>query len=139
MTKFFIAGLRPDLISADCTPDLMRLKSLGPTLSHHPTIYPNETRVAFLSFVTGAGPNKHGMVGNKSVDRQTVPPRSIDRVYADLLHCRDLEIGEGLMTTHTLGECLHGARSCQGNDLSRRQNRLPSRTLSIHDLEAAEQ
>ncbi|WP_085044041.1 alkaline phosphatase family protein [Ensifer aridi] len=99
-------GLRPDLISPELTPNLCRLQSLGVTLANHRTVYPTETRSAFPSLVTGATTNRHGMVGNKYVDRSVSPPRYIDTSDAVLLRKLDLESGGKLMSAATLGEIL---------------------------------
>jgi hypothetical protein len=84
-------GLRPDLIGPELTPNILRLKRLGTTLSRHRTVYPSETRVAFPSLLAGATANVHGMVGNKFVDRRSVPPRYIDTSDAVLLDRLDRE------------------------------------------------
>jgi hypothetical protein len=102
-------GLRPDLIGSELTPNISRLRRLGTTLSRHRTVYPSETRVAFPSLVTGATANGHGMVGNKFVDRSSVPPRYIDTSDAVLLDRLNRESNNGLVTASTLGELLHEA------------------------------
>lgn len=106
-TRFLLIsfdGLRPDLISSEQTPNIVRVQRMGVTLSRHRTVYPSETRVAFPSLVTGATLNRHGMVGNKYVDRNT--GRYVDTADAELLRRIDLESGGKLMTAPTLGEIL---------------------------------
>ncbi|QRM32402.1 alkaline phosphatase family protein [Microvirga sp. VF16] len=81
MPRFLLVsfdGLRPDLIDRKLTPNICRLQNAGVTLAQHRTIYPSETRSAFPSLVTGTTASRHGMVGNKYVDRATTPPRYID-------------------------------------------------------------
>ncbi|MER8670833.1 alkaline phosphatase family protein [Mesorhizobium sp. M0644] len=99
-------GLRPDLIDQAQTPNLMRLKKIGTTLAAQRTVYPSETRVAFPSLVTGATSNRHGMVGNKYVDRGTSPLRYVDTADAILLDRLNKESGGLLMSAPTLGELL---------------------------------
>ncbi|WP_271600126.1 alkaline phosphatase family protein [Bradyrhizobium sp. CCBAU 45384] len=99
-------GLRPDLVSAELTPNLWRLKGRGVTLANHRTVYPSETRSAFPSLVTGATPDRHGMVGNKYVDRARSPFRYIDTSDAVLLRQLDLESGGNLYSAPSLGELL---------------------------------
>lgn len=99
-------GLRPDLLCPELTPHLCRLQNMGVTLSEHRTVYPSETRSSFPSLVTGATTDKHGMVGNKYVDRKTRPPRYIDTSDTGLLRRLDRESGGRLMSAPTLGELL---------------------------------
>lgn len=101
-------GLRPDLVTPELTPNLCRLQALGVTLANHRTVYPSETRAAFPSLVTGATPDRHGMVGNKYVDRSVTPARYIDTADAVLLRRLDMESGGRLMSAPTLGEILAG-------------------------------
>jgi hypothetical protein len=105
--KFLIVsfdGLRPDLIDPVRTPNIARIKSLGATLAAHRTVYPSETRVAFPSLVTGATSSRHGMVGNKYVDRATSPQRYVDTSDAVLLDQLNRESGGALMSAPTIGE-----------------------------------
>ncbi|MCA1552130.1 alkaline phosphatase family protein [Bradyrhizobium sp. BRP19] len=107
--RFIIAsfdGLRPDLISPQLTPHLWRMKAAGVTLAKHRTIYPSETRSAFPSLVTGATADRHGMVGNKYLDRAVTPPRYIDTSDAVLLRRLDVESCGRLYSAPSLGEIL---------------------------------
>ncbi|MGY4627020.1 alkaline phosphatase family protein [Bradyrhizobium sp. USDA 4486] len=107
--RFIIAsfdGLRPDLISPQLTPHLWRMKAAGVTLARHRTIYPSETRSAFPSLVTGATTDRHGMVGNKYLDRAVTPPRYIDTSDAVLLRRLDVESNGRLYSAPSLGEIL---------------------------------
>lgn len=107
--RFLIAsfdGLRPDLIGPELTPNIWRLRAAGVTLANHHTVYPSETRSAFPSLVTGCTPDRHGMVGNKYVDRAVTPPRYIDTSDAVLLRRLDVESGGRLYSTPSLGEIL---------------------------------
>ncbi|MBB5538782.1 alkaline phosphatase family protein [Rhizobium giardinii] len=121
-------GLRPDLISADLTPNLCRLQALGVTLANHRTVYPSETRSAFPSLVTGATTNRHGMVGNKYVDRSVDPQRYIDTADAVLLRRLDLESGGRLMSAPTLGEIL----AASGKTLAVLATNTPGTTRFFH-------
>ncbi|WP_321896905.1 alkaline phosphatase family protein [Burkholderia cepacia] len=102
-------GLRPDLISPELMPNLHRLQCMGTTLTNHRTVYPSETRTGFPSLVTGATTGRHGMVGNKYVDRSALPHRYIDTANATLLRELDLESKGRLMSVPTLGEILASA------------------------------
>ena len=102
-------GLRPDLVAPDLTPNLCRLQAEGVTFARHVTVYPSETRVVFPSLVTGATADRHGMIGNRYLDRSPSPPRYVDTADAALLEVLDAETDGNLMTTGSLGELLHGA------------------------------
>lgn len=121
-------GLRPDLIAPHITPNLCRLQSLGLTLSNHRTVYPSETRSAFPSLVTGATTSRHGMVGNKYVDRSVTPNRYIDTANAVLLRQLDLESGGRLMSASSLGEILAAA----GRSLAVLATNTPGTTRFFH-------
>lgn len=130
-TRFLIVsfdGLRPDLVSPDLTPNLCRLQSSGVTLANHRTIYPSETRSAFPSLITGATAGRHGMVGNKYVDRSVSPARYIDTANAVLLRRLDLESGGRLMSAPTLGEILAAA----GKSLAVLATNTPGTTRFFH-------
>ncbi len=102
-------GLRPDLVSPELTPHLCRLKAWGVTFANHVTVYPSETRVVFASLVTGTTADRHGMIGNRFLDRSAVPPRMVDTADAALLERFDAETDGRLMTATTLGEALNDA------------------------------
>lgn len=102
-------GLRPDLVTPELTPNLCRLTAEGVTFASHVTVYPSETRVVFPSFVTGATSNRHGMIGNRYLDRSATPPRMIDTADATLLERIDTETHGRLMTAPALGELLKQA------------------------------
>ncbi|UVC15503.1 alkaline phosphatase family protein [Mesorhizobium onobrychidis] len=121
-------GLRPDLVAPDLTPNLCRLQAYGITLSNHRTVYPSETRSAFPSFVTGSTTSRHGMVGNKYVDRSVTPSRYIDTADEVLLRKLDLESGGRLMSTQTLGEIL----ASDGRSLAVLATNSPGTTRFFH-------
>lgn len=121
-------GLRPDLIDGDLTPNICRLQNRGVTLARHRTIYPSETRTGFPSLVTGATPSRHGMIGNKYIDRRTVPNRYLDTSDADLLDRLNRESGGRLMTAETLGEAL---AAC-GKSLAVLSTNTPGTTRLFH-------
>ncbi|MGZ9722717.1 alkaline phosphatase family protein [Rhizobium miluonense] len=129
--KFLIVsfdGLRPDLIDSAQTPNIARTKGLGATLSAQRTVYPSETRVAFPSLVTGATSSKHGMVGNKYVDRSATLHRYVDTADAVLLDQLNRESGGNLMGAPTLGEILGRA----GKSLAVLATNTPGTTRFFH-------
>lgn len=120
--------MRPDLISKELTPNIARVQELGVTLARHNTVYPSETRTAFPSLVTGAAPVRHGMVGNKFVDRKSTPERYIDTSDAVLLDRLNKESGGRLMTAPTLGELL----AASGKSLAVLATNTPGTTRLFH-------
>lgn len=121
-------GLRPDLIDSAQTPNIARIRRLGATLGSHRTVYPSETRVAFPSLVTGATSSRHGMVGNKYVDRAATPQRYVDTADAVLLERLNRESGGLLMSAPALGEILGRA----GRSLAVLATNTPGTTRFFH-------
>ncbi|WP_051505725.1 alkaline phosphatase family protein [Mesorhizobium sp. WSM2561] len=129
--KFLIVsfdGLRPDLIDSVQTPNIARLQRLGATLAAQRTVYPSETRVAFPSLVTGATASRHGMVGNKYVDRLAMPQRYVDTADAVLLDRINRESSGMLMSAPTLGELLGRA----GRSMAVLATNTPGTTRFFH-------
>ncbi|MGY4167821.1 alkaline phosphatase family protein [Bradyrhizobium sp. USDA 4529] len=121
-------GLRPDLIGPQLTPNLWRLKAAGISLANHRTVYPSETRSAFPSLVTGTTPGRHGMVGNKYIDRAVTPPRYIDTSDAVLLRRLDMEKGRRVYSALSLGEML----AENGRSLAALATNTPGTTWLFH-------
>lgn len=59
-----VDGLRPDHVTADCTPTLARLAAGGVVASAHHSVYPTVTRVNATSLATGMFPRSHGILDN---------------------------------------------------------------------------
>ena len=57
-------GMRPDLISPELTPNLVRLAGEGVRCSDSHAVFPTVTRVNSASLATGVLPAVHGIVGN---------------------------------------------------------------------------
>ncbi|WP_456683253.1 alkaline phosphatase family protein [Bradyrhizobium sp. USDA 3311] len=101
-----IDGLRPDLVKPSLTPNLVRLQRRGAVLARQRTVYPSETRIALTSLVTGATPDRHGIVGNQYLDRLSPTPRSVDTSDARLIEDLDAASGGHLLGVPSLGEIL---------------------------------
>ena len=56
-------GARPDALRLAHTPTLDRLAASGARYMQARTVYPSQTRVAFVSLPTGAHGGSHGIVG----------------------------------------------------------------------------
>src|SRR5216117_2903279 len=59
-----VDGLRPDYVTPDVMPRLFRLGQRGIVFTRHHSVFPTVTRVNASSFVTGAYPETHGLMGN---------------------------------------------------------------------------
>ena len=103
-------GLRPDLITPELTPNIARLQSLGTVLSEHRTVYPSETRSAIPSLVTGAAVNRHGLVGNKYIERTGNSPHYIDTSDVRVLRMLREKVDGSVFCAPTLGEIMESAR-----------------------------
>jgi phosphonoacetate hydrolase len=76
-------GVRPDALRLANAPVMAKLAESGTRYLQARTVYPSQTRVAFVSLPTGAYPNSHGIVGgdffkdagweNVSLGRETDP------------------------------------------------------------------
>jgi arylsulfatase A-like enzyme len=100
-----IDGLRPDAVTPDVMPRLSRLARRGMVFSAHHSVFPTVTRVNAASFVTGAYPETHGIVGNSMYVPSVDAARTLDTGSR-----KDLEaIGRAdrrLLTAPSLGEIL---------------------------------
>src|SRR5690349_13459753 len=59
-----VDGLRPDYVTPQVMPRLYRLGRRGIVFTAHHSVFPTVTRVNASSFVTGAYPETHGLMGN---------------------------------------------------------------------------
>lgn len=66
-------GLRPDMVRADWSPNLWRLRERGVWFSRSHCVFPSVTRVNSSSLATGCFPGTHGIEGN-TVWRPAVEP-----------------------------------------------------------------
>jgi hypothetical protein len=84
-------GCRPDILRRANAPVIHALAAAGTTYMRARTIYPSQTRVAFVSLPTGAYPGSHGIVGGNDVKDsswQTVPMGDDDPIAAQALVAR---------------------------------------------------
>ena len=64
---FVVDGLRPDSITAEDTPTLVRLRAEGVELVNSHAVFPTVTRVNAAAIATGTQPGTNGLVGNQMV------------------------------------------------------------------------
>jgi hypothetical protein len=112
-------GCRPDILRRANAPVLHGLGAAGTTYTRARTIYPSQTRVAFVSLPTGAYPGSHGIVGGNEVRDdhwQTVAMGDDDPIATQALVARptffEAAAGAGLTSVYAAmkGYELVGAR-----------------------------
>jgi predicted AlkP superfamily pyrophosphatase or phosphodiesterase len=81
-------GARPDALREANAPVIHRLAEKGAQYLQARTVYPSQTRVAFVSLPTGAYPEKHGIVGGDEIKDalwQAIPMGNDDPAAAQAL------------------------------------------------------
>ena len=114
-TKFLMIGLdgfRPDFLSPNLTPNILRLAARGVRFASHRSAFPSETRVNLISIATGSYPERHGIVANRYFDPRVVPDRWFDTALYSHLLAGEAQSPGGLVHSTSLGEVLaeHGKR-----------------------------
>lgn len=103
-----VDGLRPDYVTADVMPRLVRLRQRGIEFTAHHAVFPTVTRVNSPSFVTGAYPETHGLMGNAIYIPKVNATRGLDT--SDRENLEAVARAEGtLLTAPTLAEILEGS------------------------------
>jgi predicted AlkP superfamily pyrophosphatase or phosphodiesterase len=103
-----VDGLRPDYMTPDVMPRLVRLGQRGIVFTAHHSVVPTVTRVNGASLVTGAYPETHGLLGNAIYIPSVNPTRRLDTGSREALE--SVARAEGrLLTAPTLGEILQRA------------------------------
>src|ERR1700750_467523 len=100
-----VDGLRPDLVTAEAMPRLVKLGQRGVVFSAHHAVFPTVTRVNASSFVTGAYPETHGLLGNTIYIPAVDPSRGLDTGERENVEKVERAAGR-LLTAPTLGEIL---------------------------------
>src|SRR5215471_7593880 len=100
-----VDGLRPDYVTDQMMPRLYRLGRRGIVFTAHHSVFPTVTRVNASSFVTGAYPETHGLLGNTIYVPSVSATKTLDTGERGDLEA--VERAEGrLLTAPTLGEIL---------------------------------
>ena len=73
-----VDGLRPDYLTPDLMPRLLRLGQRGIVFGAHHSVYPTVTRVNASAIATGAYPETHGLLGNTVYVPSVDPARGLD-------------------------------------------------------------
>jgi arylsulfatase A-like enzyme len=101
-------GLRPDYVTPELMPRLHRLGQRGIVFTAHHSVYPTVTRLNASTFVTGAYPETHGLMGNTIYVPAVSPTRVLDTGARENLEAVGRADGR-LLTAPTLGEILQSA------------------------------
>ena len=103
-----VDGLRPDYVTPDAMPRVSALGQRGIVMRTHHSVFPTVTRVNGASFVTGAYPETHGLLGNLIYMPKANAAKALDTaVREDLLAVE--RSGDPLLTAPSLGEILERA------------------------------
>src|SRR6266571_1269438 len=88
-----VDGLRPDYVTPEVMPRLSRLGQRGIIFRSHHAVFPTVTRVNGSSFVTGAYPETHGLMGNVIYSPKTDATKGLDT--GDRVNLEAVERAEG--------------------------------------------
>jgi arylsulfatase A-like enzyme len=103
-----VDGLRPDYVTPEVMPRLFRLGQRGTSFRAHHSVFPTVTRVNASSFVTGAYPETHGLMGNIIYIPRADATKGLDT--GERANLEAVERAEGaLLTAPTLSEMLKPA------------------------------
>jgi phosphonoacetate hydrolase len=101
-------GLRPDLVSAEITPNLHRFREQAASFVQARSVFPSVTRVCTSSIATGAPPAAHGIVGNAFFHPGIDPQRPLDLATIEAFR-RFAQAGEPALTAPTFADVLAAA------------------------------
>ena len=103
-----VDGLRPDYVTPDVMPRLVRLGRRGIVFNAHHSVFPTVTRVNAASIATGAYPEAHGLLGNTVFVPTVNATRGLDTGSRANLEAIAQSDGR-LLTAPSLGEILQQA------------------------------
>jgi phosphonoacetate hydrolase len=99
-------GLRPDLVTPELTPNILRLAARGTWFRRARSVFPSVTRVATSAIATGAPPAVHGIVGNAFYLADAIPERIFDTSDIGMLRRAEAHHGGRLIAVDTFGDVL---------------------------------
>jgi phosphonoacetate hydrolase len=99
-------GLRPDLVTPELTPNILRLAARGTWFRRARSVFPSVTRVATSAIATGAPPGVHGIVGNAFYLADAIPERIFDTSDIGMLRRAEAHHGGRLIAVDTFGDVL---------------------------------
>jgi predicted AlkP superfamily pyrophosphatase or phosphodiesterase len=104
---FVVDGLRPDSITAEDTPTLLRLRAEGVDLVNSHAVFPTVTRVNAAAIATGTQPGTNGLVGNQMFVPAVDARRAFDTGNYRNFLTLDQATGGRVLQAPTLAERLH--------------------------------
>ena len=107
MLVFVVDGLRPDSITAEDTPTLLRLRAEGVDLVNSHAVFPTVTRVNAAAIATGTQPGTNGLVGNQMFVPAVDSRRAFDTGNYRNFLTLDQATGGRVLQAPTLAERLH--------------------------------
>lgn len=99
-------GLRPDLVTPELTPNILRLAARGTWFRRARSVFPSVTRVATSSIAAGAPPIVHGIVGNAFYHRAAIADRIFDTSDAAQIRRAEAHHDGRLLAADTFGDVL---------------------------------
>jgi arylsulfatase A-like enzyme len=103
-----VDGLRPDYVTPDLMPRLVRLGQRGVVFNAHHSVFPTVTRVNAATIATGTYPETHGLLGNTVYFPAVNPARGLDTGSRENLEAI-ARVDPPLLTAPSLGEILQRA------------------------------
>ena len=103
-----IDGLRPDYVTPELMPRLVRIGRRGIVFNAHHSVFPTVTRVNAASMATGAYPETHGLLGNTVYIPAVNASKGLDTGSREHLEAIARANGPRL-TAPSLGEILQSA------------------------------
>ncbi len=103
---FVFDGLRPDMVTPELAPNLVRFADGGSRFPMSRAVFPTETRVNVASLVTGCHPARHGIVANVFHATDAIPGRPLSTGKAEDLDALAAASGGRMLGVPSLGEIL---------------------------------
>ncbi len=100
-------GMRPDFISLETTPALMRLAGEGVYFAHHHPVYLSSTEVNGTALATGAWPAHSGVIANNDFRPPIDPEKFVEIQVPAVVRKGDTVTGGHYLGRPTVAELLH--------------------------------
>ncbi len=100
-------GMRPDFVSEQTTPNLMKLAREGVVFEHHHPVYVSSTEVNGAALATGVYPEQSGVIGNSEFRPQIDPQHKINTASLAAVRKGDRLSHHHFLAVPTLAESLH--------------------------------
>lgn len=99
-------GLRPDMVTADVTPNLSAFRRVATDFVHAKSVFPSVTSVAAASIATGELPVRHGVMGNEVFGDGFPRERVLDLGDHRIVRGLDQTLAHNLVTARTFADAL---------------------------------